>query len=116
MFLFSRYKAPWVGFVFIAVVAVGALMRFQLSSEEEAQRMAQDKVGFEEFKKDLAPLKLSDKVLNSTSLFELYRCGVLSVTEGNYCNRIAESFFESLTEDQKKELAPIIDKHFNHRK
>lgn len=115
MLIVSRYRAPWVAFVFIAVVAIGAYMRFEQSSEQEAQNLESDRAEFAEFKKDLAPLNLSDTTLNSTVLFELFRCGVRSINEPGYCNKIGEDFFGNLTEEQKTEIRPILQKYFSNR-
>lgn len=115
MFIVSRYRAPWVAFAFIAVVAIGAFMRYEQSSEEEAVKMQADRAEFVQFKKDLAPLELSEKTLNSNVLFEVFRCGVRSVTERTYCNNLGEEFFGSLTEEQKTKIRPILQKYFENR-
>ena len=54
MFIVSRYRAPWVAFAFIAVVSIGAFMRFQQSAETDAKNLELDRAEFQLFKKDLA--------------------------------------------------------------
>ncbi len=115
MFIVSRYRAPWVAFAFIAVVSIGAFMRFQQSSENEAKNLEFDREEFQLFKKDLAPVNLSEKTLNSTVLFELFRCGVRSINEAGYCNKIGEDFFKQLSDEQKTAIRPIFNKYFNNR-
>jgi membrane protein implicated in regulation of membrane protease activity len=56
MFIVSRYRAPWVAFAFIAVVSIGAFMRFQQSAETDAKNLELDRAEFQLFKKDLAPI------------------------------------------------------------
>mgnify|MGYP007084208333 CR=1 FL=1 len=85
MFIVSRYRAPWVAFAFIAVVSIGAFMRFQQSA------------------------------MNSTVLFELFRCGVRSINEAGYCNKIGEDFFKQLSDEQKTAIRPIFNKYFSNR-
>ena len=101
MFIVSRYRAPWVAFAFIAVVSIGAFMRFQQSAETDA--------------KNLAPINLPEKMMNSTVLFELFRCGVRSINEAGYCNKIGEDFFSQLSDEQKKAIRPIFNKYFSNR-
>ena len=93
MVIVSRYRAPWVAFAFIAVVSIGAFMRFQQSAETDAKNLELDRAEFQLFKKDLAPINLPEKMMNSTVLFELFRCGVRSINEAGYCNKIGEDFF-----------------------
>ena len=52
MFIVSRYRAPWVAFAFIAVVSIGAFMRFQQSAETDAKNLELDcnKIGEDFFK------------------------------------------------------------------
>ena len=40
--------------------------------------------------------------MNSTVLFELFRCGVRSINEAGYCNKIGEDFFSQLSDEQRK--------------
>ena len=101
MFIVSRYRAPWVAFAFIAVVSIGAFMRFQQSAETDAKNLELDRAEFQLFKKDLAPINLPEKVMNSTVLFELFRCG--------------EDFFSQLSDEQKKAIRPIFNKYFSNR-
>lgn len=115
MFIVSRYRAPWVAFAFIAVVAIGAYMRWEQSSETEAEKLKEDRTQFVEFKKDLAPVGLPEKTLNSHVLFEVFRCGVLSIDERTYCNKVGEDFFSSLSEEQKEKIRPILQKYFANR-
>ena len=51
MFIVSRYRAPWVAFAFIAVVSIGAFMRFQQSAETDAKNLELDRAEFQLFKK-----------------------------------------------------------------
>ena len=46
MFIVSRYRAPWVAFAFIAVVSIGAFMRFQQSAETDAKNLELDRAGY----------------------------------------------------------------------
>lgn len=112
MLIFSRNKSPWIAAAFICVIAVGAFMRFEQSAEEEAQLLAKDKESFEVFKKDLGPLQLTQENLNSRVLFEFYRCGVHSIVERTYCSKINDNFVNTLSPDQRKEIIPILEKHF----
>lgn len=111
MFIVSRYRAPWVAFAFIAVVSIGAFMRFQQSAET----LELDRAEFQLFKKDLAPVNLPEKTMNSTVLFELFRCGVRSINEAGYCNKIGEDFFKQLSDEQKTAIRPIFNKYFSNR-
>ncbi len=113
MLIFSRSRSPWVAFAFILVVAVGAFMRFQQSAENEEAQLKIDQAGFVEFKQDLTALKIPEKTLNSRTLFEVYRCGMGSITERNYCAHLGDEFFGSLTDEQKKAIRLILEKHFN---
>lgn len=67
------------------------------------------------FKKDLAPVNLPEKTMNSTVLFELFRCGVRSINEAGYCNKIGEDFFKQLSDEQKTVIRPIFNKYFSNR-
>lgn len=102
MFIVSRNRAPWVAFAFIAVVSIGAFMRFQQSAETDAKNLELDREEFQLFKKDLAPINLPEKMMNSTVLFELFRCGVRSINEAGYCNKIGEDFSASCLTNKRK--------------
>lgn len=115
MFIVSRYRAPWVAFAFIAVVSIGAFMRFQQSAETDAKNLELDRAEFQLFKKDWAPVNLPEKTMNSTVLFELFRCGVRSINEAGYCNKIGEDFFKQLSDEQKTAIRPIFNKYFSNR-
>ena len=68
MFIVSRYRAPWVAFAFIAVVSIGAFMRFQQSAETDAKNLELDRAEFQLFKKDL-----DDELNGSFRAFPLRR-------------------------------------------
>ena len=53
--------------------------------------------------------------MNSTVFFELFRCGVRSINEAGYCNKIGEDFFSQLSDEQKKAIRPIFNKYFSNR-
>ena len=108
MFIVSRYRAPWVAFAFIAVVSIGAFMRFQQSAETDAKNLELDRAEFQLF-------NLPEKTMNSTVLFELFRCGVRSINEAGYCNKIGEDLFKQLSDEQKKAIRPIFNKYFSNR-
>lgn len=113
MLIFSRSRSPWIAAAFVAVLAAGAYMRFAADSENEAVQLEKDRKSYVVFKEDAARISLPQKVLDSRTMFEFYRCGVRSITEKTYCERIAENFFSELSLEEKEKLRPLLEKHFN---
>ena len=113
MLIFSRYRAPWVGFVFILVLVVGSLMRYQTYIDTEKELIEKDQAGFVDFKADFSKLGgINEKLLNSKLLFEVYRCGVRSIEDKGYCSQLVDELYNQLTEGQREGMKQLVDKYF----
>lgn len=112
MIIFSRYKAPWVGFVFILVLVIASLMRFQTNLDQEKELLARDQQAFLTFKQDFAKLGVSEQILDSKMLFEVYRCGVRSIEDRGYCGKLADQLYNDLNEKQREAMREIVEKYF----
>ena len=112
MIIFSRYRAPWVGFVFILILVIASLMRLQTNMDEEKELLAKDQAGFLTFKEDMAKLDVNAQILNSKMLFEIYRCGVRSINDKSYCEKLAEQLYNDLNEKQREGMKKLVEKYF----
>ncbi len=113
MLIFSRHRGPWVAAIFIVVVAVGSLIKFQAEAEKETSAIEKDRQSFITFNESVGKeLGMTHKLINSELLFEFYRCGILSNREKSYCNAKTDELLKELTSEQQKALVPVFKKFF----
>lgn len=110
MFIFSRSKGPWVPFVFILIVTVGALVSWQSSLDEDGG----NKEAFMAFEKTVnEKVKLTEEQKQTGLLFEVFKCRKPSPSERQYCNKVADKFYEILTPEQRESFIPIVQEFFS---
>lgn len=114
MFIFSRSRGPWVAFVFILIIAVGALMRWQSTMDEEESMLQSECAAFVEFNtKAEALLNLTDKQRESGLLFEAFKCRKPAPGDRKYCNQVAEKLYDILSEEQREKFKPLVQEYFS---
>lgn len=114
MFIFSRYRAPWVAPVFIAVLVLGAFFSWQESQRDEAAHVASERTAFVEFeKKAQEALKLTDEQKASGLLFEAFKCRRPAPSEKAFCDKVADKFFRILSPEQREAFKPLVLEYFS---